>query len=50
MTAPTTLFESDVISDGTQTSVGHGGIGDWFQSDVISDGTQTVKVERLFCF
>ena len=34
-------FESDVISDGTQTT-GFGGASTYgFESDVISDGTQT---------
>ena len=40
-------FESDVISDGTQT----GGAGDLrddgFESDVISDGTQTRSPSRF---
>ena len=34
-------FESDVISDGTQTIIGGDGIAAVFESDVISDGTQT---------
>ena len=34
-------FESDVISDGTQTKNIAGGELDMFESDVISDGTQT---------
>ena len=34
-------FESDVISDGTQTMVSDAKIIVRFESDVISDGTQT---------
>ena len=34
-------FESDVISDGTQTYPTTIKIGHVFESDVISDGTQT---------
>ena len=37
------MFESDVISDGTQTSSGYAGNGFAFESDVISDGTQTAR-------
>ena len=40
------MFESDVISDGTQTA----GYSDracmQFESDVISDGTQTSRILR----
>ena len=35
-------FESDVISDGTQTSVFTKVESKLFESDVISDGTQTL--------
>ena len=36
------LFESDVISDGTQTRI-EGSLKEAaFESDVISDGTQTL--------
>ncbi len=35
------VFESDVISDGTQTRAARGGTRYTFESDVISDGTQT---------
>ena len=35
-------FESDVISDGTQTAEAFSGNGAGFESDVISDGTQTL--------
>ena len=35
-------FESDVISDGTQTKRINGKISREFESDVISDGTQTI--------
>ena len=35
------VFESDVISDGTQTPFGATGEFKLFESDVISDGTQT---------
>ena len=34
-------FESDVISDGTQTHIKRSIITNRFESDVISDGTQT---------
>ena len=34
-------FESDVISDGTQTKMSAFGLRCPFESDVISDGTQT---------
>ena len=34
-------FESDVISDGTQTKQKRRSTLRWFESDVISDGTQT---------
>ena len=34
-------FESDVISDGTQTTSGTKPMTSAFESDVISDGTQT---------
>ena len=34
-------FESDVISDGTQTLMNNELYDIWFESDVISDGTQT---------
>ena len=34
-------FESDVISDGTQTRWRIAGADNPFESDVISDGTQT---------
>ena len=40
----TSKFESDVISDGTQTSANDVVVIFWFESDVISDGTQTVTV------
>ena len=36
-------FESDVISDGTQTTFKLKEPPSEFESDVISDGTQTVK-------
>ena len=36
-------FESDVISDGTQTKADFRIIMIMFESDVISDGTQTKK-------
>ena len=36
-------FESDVISDGTQTFDLQRAFGYLFESDVISDGTQTLK-------
>ena len=35
------LFESDVISDGTQTCLQRLEAAKLFESDVISDGTQT---------
>ena len=35
------MFESDVISDGTQTVVLYVLLPAPFESDVISDGTQT---------
>ena len=35
------MFESDVISDGTQTSEANHSLSFKFESDVISDGTQT---------
>ena len=35
------VFESDVISDGTQTLFSHRRMRFQFESDVISDGTQT---------
>ena len=34
-------FESDVISDGTQTVFADSQTAELFESDVISDGTQT---------
>ena len=37
------LFESDVISDGTQTNLSEHVDVSVFESDVISDGTQTCK-------
>ena len=37
------MFESDVISDGTQTSNTSTRAIIPFESDVISDGTQTCK-------
>ena len=37
------LFESDVISDGTQTRIREEYDKRKFESDVISDGTQTAK-------
>ena len=37
-------FESDVISDGTQTLMNFQTIAARFESDVISDGTQTAQV------
>ena len=36
-------FESDVISDGTQTLLREASVRLWFESDVISDGTQTAN-------
>ena len=41
-----TQFESDVISDGTQTQSLYGAWQLWFESDVISDGTQTGLWQR----
>ncbi len=38
-----TLFESDVISDGTQTLHANTAAHVAFESDVISDGTQTAQ-------
>ena len=35
------MFESDVISDGTQTNTRIKKLYKQFESDVISDGTQT---------
>ena len=35
-------FESDVISDGTQTLDSQYSVESAFESDVISDGTQTI--------
>lgn len=40
-------FESDVISDGTQTSSISNNEQESFESDVISDGTQTGKDEII---
>ena len=40
-------FESDVISDGTQTFLVKGISSTTFESDVISDGTQTVDIAAL---
>ena len=37
------MFESDVISDGTQTENPEDSTDYLFESDVISDGTQTVN-------
>ena len=37
------MFESDVISDGTQTKKELILSNNTFESDVISDGTQTIK-------
>ena len=39
-----TGFESDVISDGTQTFGQQVPFNEEFESDVISDGTQTKKL------
>ena len=36
------VFESDVISDGTQTHAASNSELPTFESDVISDGTQTL--------
>ena len=41
------LFESDVISDGTQTTHISLSTPLWFESDVISDGTQTPEAEYV---
>ena len=38
------MFESDVISDGTQTYVCWPWLLAPFESDVISDGTQTIDI------
>ena len=40
-------FESDVISDGTQTGPNPIEAAQLFESDVISDGTQTQYASRL---
>ena len=37
------VFESDVISDGTQTLAAYAAAYAEFESDVISDGTQTTQ-------
>ena len=37
-------FESDVISDGTQTFCSSSKSNGWFESDVISDGTQSAAL------
>ena len=42
-------FESDVISDGTQTKNAENDKLRRFESDVISDGTQTFKCYMLTC-
>ena len=42
MLQATAVFESDVISDGTQTEPWDSVIAKVFESDVISDGTQTI--------
>ena len=39
-------FESDVISDGTQTLFQDNETGREFESDVISDGTQTFIIRQ----
>ena len=39
-------FESDVISDGTQTMGAQGNTTLAFESDVISDGTQTHQPQQ----
>ena len=39
-------FESDVISDGTQTIEIEKSRGTVFESDVISDGTQTNQLKE----
>ncbi len=41
------MFESDVISDGTQTLIFEGFSDFVFESDVISDGTQTNKLKNI---
>ena len=41
-------FESDVISDGTQTTLLNVPEAQAFESDVISDGTQTGKERQLW--
>ena len=41
ITGATLKFESDVISDGTQTKLAQQTLNVKFESDVISDGTQT---------
>ena len=40
-------FESDVISDGTQTNMSPLQQDKVFESDVISDGTQTNKLKNI---
>ena len=40
------MFESDVISDGTQTFKLASNSYALFESDVISDGTQTLTVKE----
>ena len=40
------MFESDVISDGTQTMKMIISITGQFESDVISDGTQTMIIKK----
>ena len=42
------MFESDVISDGTQTGGASGFRPAPFESDVISDGTQTLSQRFAF--
>ena len=42
------VFESDVISDGTQTILRHIRHNEPFESDVISDGTQTQNFKNLY--
>ena len=41
------MFESDVISDGTQTYIKTKKTPNMFESDVISDGTQTAVKYKL---
>ena len=41
----TAEFESDVISDGTQTDYTALSVQRRFESDVISDGTQTSDID-----